>query len=92
MTIPPAVVSISASGGVSSLSVFRKVVRLSVLCLCIIPTEAELLLAFLFGAALIILGRGLFSLNQSVNDAHWNQNRNCTYQNVKYAADSGGRL
>lgn len=47
-------VSISASGGVSSLSVFRKVVRLSVLCLCIIPTEAELLLAFLFGAALII--------------------------------------
>ena len=32
------------------------------LCLCIIPTEAELLLAFLVGAAFIILGMGLFSL------------------------------
>ena len=32
------------------------------LCLCIIPTESELLLAFLVGAAFIILGMGLFSL------------------------------
>ena len=32
------------------------------LCLCIIPTKAELLLAFLVGAAFIILGMGLFSL------------------------------
>ena len=32
------------------------------LCLCIIPTESELLLAFLVGAAFIILGIGLFSL------------------------------
>ena len=32
------------------------------LCLCIIPTESEPLLAFLVGAAFIILGMGLFSL------------------------------
>ena len=32
------------------------------LCLCIVPTEAELLLTFLVGAAFIILGMGLFSL------------------------------
>ena len=32
------------------------------LCLCIIPMESELLLAFLVGAAFIILGMGLFSL------------------------------
>ena len=34
------------------------------LCLCIIPTEAELLLAFLVGAAFIILGMGLFSIGR----------------------------
>ena len=46
----------------SALSVVPIALIVSVLCLCIVPTEAELLLAFLVGAAFIILGMGLFSL------------------------------
>lgn len=46
----------------SALSVAPIALIVSVLCLCIVPTEAELLLAFLVGAAFIILGMGLFSL------------------------------
>ena len=46
----------------SALSVAPIALIVSVLCLCIVPTEAELLLTFLVGAAFIILGMGLFSL------------------------------
>ena len=46
----------------SALSVAPIALIVSMLCLCIVPTEAELLLAFLVGAAFIILGMGLFSL------------------------------
>ena len=44
----------------SALSVTPIALIVSVLCLCIVPTEAELLLTFLVGAAFIILGMGLF--------------------------------
>ena len=46
----------------SALSVVPIALIVSVLCLCIVPTETELLLVFLVGADFIILGRGLFSL------------------------------
>ena len=46
----------------SAVSVTPIVSIVLLLCLCIIPTESELLLAFLVGAAFIILGMGLFSL------------------------------
>ena len=46
----------------SALSVAPIALIVSMLCLCIVPTEAELLLTFLVGAAFIILGMGLFSL------------------------------
>ena len=46
----------------SALSVAPIALIVSMLCLCIVPTEAELLLTFLVGAAFIILGLGLFSL------------------------------
>ena len=46
----------------SALSVAPIAAIVSLLCLCIVPTEAKLLLAFLVGAAFIILGMGLFSL------------------------------
>ena len=46
----------------SAVSVTPIAAIVSVLCLSIVPTEAELLLSFLVGAAFIILGMGLFSL------------------------------
>lgn len=46
----------------SALSVVPIAVIVSVMCLCVIPTETDLLLSFLVGTAFIILGMGLFSL------------------------------
>lgn len=46
----------------SALSVAPIALIVSVLCLSIVPTEVELILAFLVGGAFIILGMGLFSL------------------------------
>ncbi len=46
----------------SALSVVPIAAIVSVMCLCVIPTETDLLLSFLVGAAFIILGMGLFSL------------------------------
>ena len=46
----------------SALSVVPIAAIVSVMCLCVIPTETDLLLSFLVGTAFIILGMGLFSL------------------------------
>ena len=46
----------------SALSVMPIAAIVSVMCLCVIPTETDLLLSFLVGTAFIILGMGLFSL------------------------------
>ena len=46
----------------SALSAVPIAAIVSVMCLCVIPTETDLLLSFLVGTAFIILGMGLFSL------------------------------
>ena len=46
----------------SAMSVVPIAAIVSVMCLCVIPTETDLLLSFLVGTAFIILGMGLFSL------------------------------
>ncbi len=46
----------------SALSVLPIVIIVLVLCLCITPMQPDLLLCFLIGAILLVLGMGLFSL------------------------------
>ena len=46
----------------SAISVLPIVLIVTLLCLCIAPTKPELLLCFLIGALMIVLGMGLFSL------------------------------
>lgn len=46
----------------SAISVLPIVAIVTLLCLCIAPTKPELLLCFLIGALMIILGMGFFSL------------------------------
>lgn len=46
----------------SAVSVLPIIVIVALLCLCILPMSTDLLLAFLIGALMIVVGMGLFSL------------------------------
>ena len=71
----------------AALSVLPIAVIVLLLCLMVTPMRPDLLLCFLIGAVMLVVGMGLFSLGAE-QSAHRQQDRHGADPNKEYAADT----